>query len=245
MTTCAVKVDYAASDRYRPRLHRGQLPPARWASARCGGCSRSCLPYPRRFAQALRLAKLARPVRWYAAAPAAQSGRSWPIAAAGRRRVPAAGRLSGRRPAADARRAARRLRAAGARSQHQCRDDPAAAAPRLRGRGCARARDAAARCRCIWGAATQGRRLARANIAAWSRELATGLDAVVVNASGCGTTVKDYGHFVGGEAARRIGALARDVTELLCEHRHDASTAVPSRIASPITMPARCSTASV
>ena len=35
---------------------------------------------------------------------------------------------------------------------------------------------------------------ARANIAAWSREIeGEGLDAVVINASGCGTTVKDYG----------------------------------------------------
>ena len=36
--------------------------------------------------------------------------------------------------------------------------------------------------------------LARANIEAWSREIDNGgLDAVVINASGCGTTVKDYG----------------------------------------------------
>ena len=35
---------------------------------------------------------------------------------------------------------------------------------------------------------------ARANIAAWECErLVGGLDAIVVNASGCGTTVKDYG----------------------------------------------------
>ena len=37
-------------------------------------------------------------------------------------------------------------------------------------------------------------RSARANIAAWSREIdGDGLDAIVINASGCGTTVKDYG----------------------------------------------------
>ncbi len=36
--------------------------------------------------------------------------------------------------------------------------------------------------------------LARTNIEAWSREIDKGgLDAVVINASGCGTTVKDYG----------------------------------------------------
>jgi glycolate oxidase iron-sulfur subunit len=61
--------------------------------------------------------------------------------------------------------------------------------------------------------------LARANIDAWERErLAAGLDAVVINASGCGTTVKDYGFMLRedrayAEKAARIAALARDVTE--------------------------------
>jgi glycolate oxidase iron-sulfur subunit len=62
---------------------------------------------------------------------------------------------------------------------------------------------------------------ARANIDAWERErLAAGLDAVVVNASGCGTTVKDYGFMLRldrayAEKAARIAALARDVTEVI------------------------------
>ena len=39
--------------------------------------------------------------------------------------------------------------------------------------------------------------LARTNIEAWSKEVdGDGLDAVVINASGCGTTVKDYGFHV-------------------------------------------------
>ncbi|SME91441.1 glycolate oxidase iron-sulfur subunit [Tistlia consotensis] len=64
---------------------------------------------------------------------------------------------------------------------------------------------------------------ARANVDAWSRELeGEGLDAVVINASGCGTTVKDYGHMLRLEPAHadkavRISALTRDVTELLDE----------------------------
>jgi len=62
---------------------------------------------------------------------------------------------------------------------------------------------------------------ARASVRAWSRELeARGLDAIVINASGCGTTVKDYGHLLArdrqwAEPARRIAALARDVSELV------------------------------
>ncbi len=63
----------------------------------------------------------------------------------------------------------------------------------------------------------------RANVAAWSAEIAgDGLDAIVVNASGCGTTVKDYGHLLRHDAdwrirAERVSALACDVTELMQE----------------------------
>ncbi len=62
----------------------------------------------------------------------------------------------------------------------------------------------------------------RANIAAWTREAeGEGLDAIVVNASGCGTTVKDYGFMFRTEPspwrerAERVAALALDVSEFL------------------------------
>ncbi len=62
---------------------------------------------------------------------------------------------------------------------------------------------------------------ARTDIDAWERErIAGGLDAIVVNASGCGTTIKDYGFMLredpayAGKAAR-VAALARDVTEII------------------------------
>lgn len=61
----------------------------------------------------------------------------------------------------------------------------------------------------------------RANVAAWWRELdGDGLDAIVINASGCGTTVKDYGHMLREEPAwadkaARISALTVDVSELM------------------------------
>lgn len=64
---------------------------------------------------------------------------------------------------------------------------------------------------------------ARANIDAWEQMRRTGgLDAIVVNASGCGTTVKDYGFMLRddpayAEKAARISRLARDVTELAAE----------------------------
>jgi glycolate oxidase iron-sulfur subunit len=64
--------------------------------------------------------------------------------------------------------------------------------------------------------------LVRANIAAWTREIdGAGLDAIVVNAAGCGTTVKDYGFMFRSEPepwrsrAERVSGLAVDATELL------------------------------
>jgi glycolate oxidase iron-sulfur subunit len=64
-----------------------------------------------------------------------------------------------------------------------------------------------------------GHDFARRNIDAF---LAEQPDAIVINASGCGTTVKDYGYMFRNEAAyaekaRRVSQLARDVTELLAE----------------------------
>jgi glycolate oxidase iron-sulfur subunit len=64
---------------------------------------------------------------------------------------------------------------------------------------------------------------AKANIDAWERARAEGgLDAVIINASGCGTTVKDYGFMLRedpayAEKASRIAGLAKDATEFLAE----------------------------
>jgi glycolate oxidase iron-sulfur subunit len=61
---------------------------------------------------------------------------------------------------------------------------------------------------------------ARANIAAWCREIdGDGLDAVVINTSGCGTVVKDYGFLFRNdplrESAERVAALTLDISEFL------------------------------
>ncbi len=62
---------------------------------------------------------------------------------------------------------------------------------------------------------------ARADIDAWERErLTAGLDAIAINASGCGTTLKDYGFMLRedpayAEKAARVAALARDVVEIV------------------------------
>jgi len=68
-----------------------------------------------------------------------------------------------------------------------------------------------------------GLAFARKNILAWSREIeGEGLDAIVINASGCGTTVKDYGFLFRDDPeltdkAAKVSALARDVTEFIAE----------------------------
>jgi len=71
--------------------------------------------------------------------------------------------------------------------------------------------------------------LARANIVAWTR---AGVDAVVVNASGCGTTVKDYGFMFRAEPgwaaqAQAIAAKAVDVTEYLAKIGYEPTLPPP------------------
>ncbi len=73
---------------------------------------------------------------------------------------------------------------------------------------------------------------ARANIVAWSAEIAgEGLDAIVVNASGCGTTLKDYGFMFreepDAEAAAKVSALAMDITEVLEKFAYAPTRAKP------------------
>lgn len=62
---------------------------------------------------------------------------------------------------------------------------------------------------------------ARRNVDVWMRAIDEGgLDAIIVTTSGCGTTIKDYGHMLRldpayAEKAARVSALAKDVTEYL------------------------------
>jgi glycolate oxidase iron-sulfur subunit len=62
---------------------------------------------------------------------------------------------------------------------------------------------------------------AAANIRAFMAETrAGGLDAIVINTSGCGTTVKDYGHMFRTDAAlaedaATVAGLAKDISEVL------------------------------
>ena len=60
----------------------------------------------------------------------------------------------------------------------------------------------------------------RRNIDAWWPHIHKGAEAIVINASGCGSMVKEYGHHLRHDPmyaakAERVSALARDLSEIL------------------------------
>jgi len=72
------------------------------------------------------------------------------------------------------------------------------------------------------GKTEESHTFAARNIRSWMAEIAgDGLDAIVINTSGCGTTVKDYGHMFRNDPlakdAAQVSALARDISELLSD----------------------------
>ncbi len=75
----------------------------------------------------------------------------------------------------------------------------------------------------------------RAAVDAWTAEMdGGGLDAIIVNTSGCGTTVKDYGFIARAEPepfrsrAQRVSELAKDVTEFLAGAGYAPSRPAPA-----------------
>ncbi len=72
------------------------------------------------------------------------------------------------------------------------------------------------------GKTSEAHATASLNIRAWGREMdGDGLDAIVINTSGCGTTVKDYGYMFSGDMleadAKRVSAIAKDISEVMVE----------------------------
>ena len=70
------------------------------------------------------------------------------------------------------------------------------------------------------GREDESHRSAASNIAAFmAADRETPLDAIVINTSGCGTTVKDYGHMLRNDPqakdAARVSDLAADISEVL------------------------------
>ena len=217
MTTCAVDVDYLhLADIARAYIEENYRRPLgdrllRRLVART-------ITDPARFARMTRLARLARPVR------ALLPGRLRTLVELAPAALPRAQDLTGVHPAEGA----RRMRVAllqGCVQQALAPEINAATVRLLTRHGVEVVVPPEAGCCGAFtlhmGKADLARAAAARNVDAWHAELeAGGLDAVVVNASGCGTVVKDYARLFAGDPARRdkaaaIAAIARDVTELL------------------------------
>ena len=211
VTTCAVKVDYThLIDIARAYIEAHYNRPLGDRLLRL--MLAKTLPYPRRFAAAMSMAKLARPFARL------MSKRLRTLVQLAEREA----RTEFMAPQifpADGRRRMRVLLLAGCVQQALDAEINAATIRVLMRHGCEVVIvDGGGCCGALplhMGREEEGRALARRNVAAWSAELAHGVDAVVVNASGCGTTVKDYGHLLDTDEARRIGTLTHDVTEIL------------------------------
>ena len=62
------------------------------------------------------------------------------------------------------------------------------------------------------GNLARARQLARHNIEVFER---AGVDVIVINAAGCGSTLKEYGHLVDTDAAKKFSAKVKDLSEVL------------------------------
>jgi glycolate oxidase iron-sulfur subunit len=87
---------------------------------------------------------------------------------------------------------------------------------------------------------------ARRNIDAWWPQIAAGVEAIVINATGCATMVRDYGHLLRNdpsyaEKAARVSTLARDPAELLLPQAQALATKLRAGLAERIAFHAPCS----
>ncbi len=81
------------------------------------------------------------------------------------------------------------------------------------------------------GAHEEGLNFMRRNITAWWPHIESGIEAIVITASGCGSLVKEYGHLLQHdpdyvEKAARVSALTQDISEILV--RQDLSMLKPA-----------------
>ena len=91
-----------------------------------------------------------------------------------------------------------------------------------------------------------GLALMRANIDAWWPYVERGeVEAIVMNASGCGGTVREYDHHlkhdpVYAEKARRITELVRDVAELVAPHAEALAAKAPALVGRKVAFHPPC-----
>ena len=226
MTTCPADVNYMhLVDHARAHIHKTFRRPLADRAVRT--ILAMTLPYPRRFRASLGMAQLGRPLAgMFDKVPALK-----PLAAMLRlapSRLPARSSVS--KPAVHAPEGTSNKRVALLSGCAQAVLDPKIneATVRLlnrlgvevvvpKGEGC---------CGALvhhMGLEEDAHGFAKRNVDAWLNAADKGgLDAIVITASGCGTTIKDYGHMLRldpgyAEKAVRVSALAKDITEFLAE----------------------------
>ncbi|WP_417246531.1 glycolate oxidase subunit GlcF [Celeribacter sp.] len=221
MTTCPSGVHYMhLIDHARVHVEKTYKRPLtdrllRWVLAKI-------LPYPSRFRMALRGAKLARPFRHLMPDPRLKA-----MLDMAPKHIPPVSRNDDAQvfPAQGVRRM-RVVLMTGCAQKALDTDINDATIRLLRRMGCevvvARGAGCCGALTHHMGKEAEAHGTAAKNIHAWMREISgEGLDAIVINTSGCGTTVKDYGHMfrnteLAGEAAQ-VAALAKDVSEVLMQ----------------------------
>ncbi|WP_112320457.1 glycolate oxidase subunit GlcF [Oceanibium sediminis] len=236
MTTCPSGVHYMhLVDHAREYIEQTYKRPfsdraLRWVLARI-------LPYPSRFRLALLGAKIGRPFARFMPDPRLKA-----MLAMAPKTIPPVSRLDDPQvlPAEGPRR--KRVALMTGCAQKALNTDINTATIRLlRRHGCEVVIAAGAGC-CgalthHMGKTAESHGSAAKNIRAWAREMdGEGLDAIIINTSGCGTTVKDYGHMFRNdplaEDAARVAEKARDISEFMVElGLQGADKAPPLRVA--------------
>ncbi|MEJ8573574.1 glycolate oxidase subunit GlcF [Microbaculum marinum] len=221
MTTCAVSIDYVhLIDLARSYIERNYRRPLAERLART--LIASTIPYPGRMRTSLALARIVKPLRGAMpptlrsmldmapgeelAAPDPHIARTYPAEGDTRKRV---------------------ALLAGCAQQVLDRAINDATIRLLTRMGCEVVVLADAGCcgalTLHMGKTDHGKRQAERNLKALARENETnGIDAFIINASGCGTVVKDYGHLFAGDAdltdaATWLSGITRDVSEFVAE----------------------------
>lgn len=94
-------------------------------------------------------------------------------------------------------------------------------------------------------AAKEAQQYMRRNIDAWWPLIESGVEAIVITASGCGAVVKEYGELLAGDAeyaekAVRVSAMCRDISEVLMvegiQNLGNSKSAVKVAFHSPCTL---------
>jgi glycolate oxidase iron-sulfur subunit len=72
----------------------------------------------------------------------------------------------------------------------------------------------------------------RRNIDVWWSHIEQGAEAIVITASGCGVTVKEYGHYLGQDPAYaakalRVSDLAQDISEVIANESAKLKSLIP------------------